>query len=82
MLELNLEGAPPRQPTAAEINFQAALLAAVLAVVLSLIVRYGFGAPLVPELLSQFIFATLPISIIEFGVGLLGPFAKQLAFIG
>src|SRR3984885_7333013 len=82
MLELDLEGAPPRQPTAAEINFQAALLAAVLAVVLSLIVRYGFGAPLVPELLSQFIFATLPISIIEFGVGLLGPFAKQLAFIG
>jgi hypothetical protein len=82
MLELNLEGAPPRQPTTAEINFQAALLAALMAVVLSLILRYGFGAPLVPELLSQFIFATLPISIIEFGVGLLGPFAKQLAFVG
>ena len=82
MLELNLEGSAPRKATAAEIDFQSGLLASLATIVLAMVLRYGFGAPLVPEVASQFLFARLPISFIEFGVGLLGPFAKQLAFIG
>jgi DMSO/TMAO reductase YedYZ molybdopterin-dependent catalytic subunit len=82
MLRLNIEGATPRRPTQGEIDFQAALIAALLALAFGLIIRYVFSAPFIPELLAEFVFAKLPISIIEIGVGLLGPFAKQLAFIG
>ena len=58
------------------------MLAAIAVLALSFVARYLFGIPLPPELLADFIFAVLPIWLIEFGVSLLGPFAKHLAFIG
>src|SRR6266568_2933942 len=36
----------------------------------------------VPELLAQFIFAIAPMWMVEIAVGMLGPFAKHLAFLG
>jgi DMSO/TMAO reductase YedYZ molybdopterin-dependent catalytic subunit len=79
---LNLNGAEPAPPTQSEARWQIALLVALAALAVSFAARYLFGIPLLPELLADFIFAVLPISLIEFGVSLLGPFAKHLAFIG
>ncbi|HLF83328.1 MAG TPA: molybdopterin-dependent oxidoreductase, partial [Blastocatellia bacterium] len=65
-----------------EIRFQVALLAAVPALIASFIARFLFDAPLAPELLAQFIFAVAPMWMVEIAVGMLGPFAKHLAFLG
>jgi len=65
-----------------EIRLQVALIAAIATVAASLSARFAFGAPLLPELLAQFIFAVAPIWMVEAGVALLGPFAKHLAFLG
>jgi molybdopterin-dependent oxidoreductase-like protein protein/molybdenum-dependent oxidoreductase-like protein len=81
ILKLNLDRAAPDQPDENEIRFQVALLAAVPALVASFIARFGFDAPLVPELLAQFVFAIAPIWMVEIAIGLLGPFAKHLAFL-
>jgi hypothetical protein len=81
MRTLNIEGRTPDRPTAAQLRFQVALLASLVTVLLSLIGRYALGAPLVPEVLSDFLFAVLPISLVEAGVSLLGPFAKQLGLL-
>ena len=78
---LNIDGRPPHKPTARELRFQAAVLASVVTVIVSLLVRYTLRAPLVPEVLSDFVFAVLPISLVEAGVSLLGPFAKQLGML-
>src|SRR5215471_16383295 len=82
ILKLDLNKAGPDLPTQAEIRFQIAFLASVSALVASFIVRFLFDAPLVPELLAQFIFAVAPIWMVEVAVGMLGPFAKHLAFLG
>jgi DMSO/TMAO reductase YedYZ molybdopterin-dependent catalytic subunit len=79
---LNLNGAEPAPPTQSEVRWQVAMLAAIAVLALSFVARYLFGIPLPPELLADFLFAVLPIWLIEFGVSLLGPFAKHLAFIG
>jgi DMSO/TMAO reductase YedYZ molybdopterin-dependent catalytic subunit len=79
---LNLNGAEPAPPTQSEVRWQIAMLAAIAVLAASFAARYLFGVPLPPELLADFIFAVLPIWLIEFGVSLLGPFAKHLAFIG
>ena len=82
LLKLDLNKATPDPPTESEIRFQVSLLAAVPALTVSFIARFAFDAPLVPELLAQFIFAVAPIWMVEIAVGMLGPFAKHLAFLG
>jgi DMSO/TMAO reductase YedYZ molybdopterin-dependent catalytic subunit len=82
MRTLNIDGHPPDQPTAGELRFQVALLASVATVLVGLVARYALGAPLVPEVLADFLFLVLPISLVEAGVSLLGPFAKQLGLLG
>lgn len=81
ILRLDLNKATPDLPTAGELRFQVALLAAVAAVSASFIARFVFGAPLVPELMAQYIFANALIWIVEVAVGMLGPFAKHLGFL-
>ncbi|MGH9760558.1 MAG: hypothetical protein ACREDR_34830 [Blastocatellia bacterium] len=82
MYSLNIEKKAVLPPEPSEIRLQAAILSSLAAVAVSFLARFAFGAPLVPEVLADFVFALLPISLVEFGVGLLGPFAKQLGFIG
>jgi DMSO/TMAO reductase YedYZ molybdopterin-dependent catalytic subunit len=77
-LNINNDEKPPGE---SEIRLQVALLAAMAALAASLIARFAFDAPLIPELLAQFFFAVAPIWMVEAAVGLLGPFAKHLAFI-
>src|SRR5690349_19579175 len=81
ILRLNIDRDEP-QASLSEIRLQVAFIAAIAAVVASLIARFAFGAPLVPELLAQFFFAVAPIWMVEAAVSLLGPFAKHLAFLG
>jgi len=80
LLQLNLNQTE-KPPTAGEVQFQVALVAAVAAAAVSLIARFAFNAPLVPELAAQFFFSVAPIWMVEAAVGLLGPFAKHLAFL-
>ena len=58
-LKLDLNRTTPDLPTENEIRFQVALLAAVPALIASFIARFLFDAPLVPELLAQFILQQL-----------------------
>src|SRR5215471_7442177 len=81
MRTLNIDGRPSDQPSARELQFQAAVLASAVTVTVSLLSRYILRAPLVPEVLSDFVFAVLPISLVEAGVSLLGAFAKQLGML-
>ena len=81
-LKLDLNKVAPDLPTENEIRFQVGLLAAVSAVIASFVARFVFDAPLVPELLAQFVFAVAPIWMAELAVGFLGAFAKHLAFLG
>jgi DMSO/TMAO reductase YedYZ molybdopterin-dependent catalytic subunit len=80
LLQLNLNKAE-KPPSPGEIQFQVALLAGVAATAANLIARFAFNAPLVPELAAQFFFSVAPIWMVEAAVGLLGPFAKHLAFL-
>jgi DMSO/TMAO reductase YedYZ molybdopterin-dependent catalytic subunit len=80
LLQLNLNKTE-KPPSPGQIQFQIALLAAVAATAASLIARFAFNAPLVPELAAQFFFSVAPIWMVEAAVGLLGPFAKHLAFL-
>ena len=80
ILRLNIDQTE-KPPTISEVRLQVALLASMSAIAASLFARFVFGAPLVPELLAQFIFAVAPIWVVEAAVGLLGPFAKHLAFV-
>ena len=82
ILRLDLNKATPDLPTENEIRFQVALLAAVPALMASFIARFLFDAPLVPELFAQLVFAVAPMWMVEVAVGMLGPFAKHLAFLG
>jgi len=80
ILRLNIDQTE-KPPTISEVRLQVALLASMSAIAASLIARFVFDAPLVPELLAQFIFAVAPIWMVEAAVGMLGPFAKHLAFV-
>ncbi len=82
ILKLNLQQTEPAAPDAEEIRFQIALLAALSGTAISFLARFIFDAPLLAELLTQAIFAILPINLIAFVVGFLGLFAKHLAFLG
>jgi DMSO/TMAO reductase YedYZ molybdopterin-dependent catalytic subunit len=82
ILRLNLNKAQTDLPTEAEIQFHVAFLASISALVASFVARFLFDAPLMPELLAQFFFAIAPIWMVEVAVGMLGPFAKHLAFLG
>src|ERR1041385_8818708 len=81
LLRLDLNKTQPDTARAAEVRFQVALLAAIAAAVVSFMARFLFGAPLIPELLAQYIFSVAPIWADEIAVGLLGTFAKHLAFL-
>src|ERR1051325_1946917 len=81
ILRLNINQDEP-QASLKEIRLQVALIAAIAAVAVSLIARFVFIAPLVPELLAQFFFSVAPLWMVEAAVALLGPFAKHLAFLG
>jgi DMSO/TMAO reductase YedYZ molybdopterin-dependent catalytic subunit len=81
MATLNIDGRPPDNPTPSELRLQASVLASAVTLIVSLAARYLIRAPLVPEVLSDFIFAVVPISLVEAGVSLLGPFAKQIGFL-
>ena len=80
ILRLNIDQTE-KPPTVSEVRLQVALLASMSAIAASLVARFVFDAPLVPELLAQFIFAVAPIWVVEAAVGMLGPFAKHLAFV-
>jgi DMSO/TMAO reductase YedYZ molybdopterin-dependent catalytic subunit len=82
LLKLDLAKAKPDAPTERERQFQVALLAALVCILISFLVRFGFDMPLIPELMAQAFFAILPINFIALVVGFLGPFAKHLAFLG
>jgi DMSO/TMAO reductase YedYZ molybdopterin-dependent catalytic subunit len=82
ILKLGLSKSMSDAPTERETRFQVALLSSLAGTVASLLARFVFDAPLIPELLAQSFFAILPINLIAFVVGFLGPFAKHLAFLG
>src|SRR5215208_5230543 len=82
ILKLDLAKAEPDAPTENEVRFQLALLAALAGLAASFIARFVFDAVLIPELMAQSFFGILPINLIAFVVGFLGPFAKHLAFFG
>ncbi len=81
ILKLDLAKTTQDAPTEPETRFQVALLSSLAGTVASLLARFVFDAPLIPELLAQSFFAILPINLIAFVVGFLGPFAKHLAFL-
>ena len=82
ILRLNINQVEPEAPSETEVRFQIALLASVSSVAVSLAARFLFEAPLIPELMAQLLFAVAPVWIVEAAVGLLGPFAKHLGFLG
>jgi DMSO/TMAO reductase YedYZ molybdopterin-dependent catalytic subunit len=81
ILRLDLEGKETKPPDGRELRFQAAALAAIACTAAGFLARFVFGAPLVPEILAQFVFAVAPIWVVELAVGMLGPFAKHLGFL-
>jgi DMSO/TMAO reductase YedYZ molybdopterin-dependent catalytic subunit len=81
ILSLNINRSEPERPSPEEVRLQISLLAALGATAIAVAVRFGLDAPLLPEQLAQFIFAVAPIFMVELAVGLLGPFAKHLAFL-
>jgi len=82
ILKLDIAKTEPDQVPESEIRFQVALLAGVAGLCAALIARFAFRAPLVPEMMAQLIFAIAPIWVVEIAIGMLGPFAKHLAFLG
>lgn len=82
LLRLNLTGPPDEGPTAEDRALVAGLAGAVASLVVAAALWWGLGAPLVPLRVADAIFAVMPISIVEFGVSFLGPWAKRFAFAG
>lgn len=82
ILKLNLGSTKPSAPTGAEICWRVGLLGALIAIAVNVLARFTVQAPLVPELMTDFIFRVVPISIVELAVNFLGTFAKHFAFIG
>jgi DMSO/TMAO reductase YedYZ molybdopterin-dependent catalytic subunit len=81
ILKLDLLKTEADIPTERETRFQVALLSSLAGVAASLIARFVFDMPLLPELFVQAFFTILPINLIALVVGFLGPFAKHLAFL-
>lgn len=81
ILKLDLARTEKELPSEGETRFQVAMLASLVGTVASLLARFVFDAPLLPELFVQAFFTILPINLIAFVVGFLGPFAKHLAFL-
>ncbi len=81
ILKLDIQKTEPDRLSEREVRFQAALLASLASLAVALLLRFGFDAPLVPELVVQLFFAIAPIWMVEIAVGLLGSFAKHLAFL-
>ncbi|HWO02084.1 MAG TPA: molybdopterin-dependent oxidoreductase [Blastocatellia bacterium] len=81
ILRLNIDQTEPKAASDAELRFQIALLASLASVVVSFAARFILDAPLIPEMMAQFVFAVAPIWIVEAVVGLLGPFGKHLGFL-
>ena len=81
IIRLNIDRTEP-DATESEVRFHVALLASLASIVVSLAARFVLDAPLIPEMMAQFVFAVAPIFIVETAVALLGPFAKHLGFLG
>lgn len=81
ILKLDLAKKDADVPSERETRFQVAVLAALAGTIASLIARFVFDAPLLPEIFVQAFFGILPINFIALVVGFLGPFAKHLAFL-
>src|SRR5512138_234304 len=82
LLGLNLSGSPDPGPTAAERAVVAGFVGAAASLVVAGALWWALGAPLVPLRVADAIFAIMPISVVEFGVTFLGPWAKRFAFLG
>ncbi|HEY7543487.1 MAG TPA: molybdopterin-dependent oxidoreductase, partial [Blastocatellia bacterium] len=81
ILKLNIYKTEPAALSEREARFQVSLLASIAATAAAFLARFLFEAPLVPEMMAQWFFAIAPIWMVEMAVGLLGPFAKHLAFL-
>lgn len=82
ILKLDIAKTEPDKVPETEVRFQVALLGGIAGLAAALIARFIFGAPLVSEMMAQSVFAVAPIWVVEIAVGMLGPFAKHLAFLG
>src|SRR5829696_1646914 len=80
LLGLNLTGPPDEGPTPAERALVAGLAGAVASLLVAAPLWWLFGAPLLPLRVADAIFSVMPISVVEFGVSFLGPWAKRFAF--
>jgi DMSO/TMAO reductase YedYZ molybdopterin-dependent catalytic subunit len=83
LVGLNLTG--PGQPTevpAEDRSLAAGLVAGFVALAVGAASRYTLRTPFLPERVADALFAVMPIDIVEFGVALLGPYAKRFAFFG
>ncbi|MEW6207317.1 MAG: molybdopterin-dependent oxidoreductase [Acidobacteriota bacterium] len=81
ILKLDIYKTEPEELSEREARFQVSLLASIAAVAVAFLARFVFDAPLVAEMMTQWFFAIAPIWMVEMAVGLLGPFAKHLAFL-
>src|SRR5262245_16089591 len=81
ILKLDLANSPREVAGERETRFQVSLLSALGGTAASLVARFIFDAPLLPESFVQSFFTILPINLIALVVGFLGPFAKHLAFL-
>jgi DMSO/TMAO reductase YedYZ molybdopterin-dependent catalytic subunit len=83
LLGLNLTGsARPAGPSPEDRALAAGLGAALFSFAIGAAMRYTLKTPFVPERVADAIFAVMPIAVVEFGVALLGPYAKRFAFFG
>jgi len=83
LLGLNLRNAnSPKSLSASDRGVAAGLGAGLVTLAISAALRFALRAPFVPERVADAIFSVMPIAIVEFGVALLGPYAKRFAFFG
>ncbi len=81
ILKLDIYKTEPDTISEREAQFQVSMLASIAATAIAFVARFVFDAPLVAEMMAQWFFAVAPIWMVEMAVGLLGPFAKHLAFL-
>lgn len=82
LLSLNLTGPPDEGPSAVDRALGAGVAAAIASLVVAVPLWWAAGTPLLPLEVADGIFSVMPIAVVELGVGLLGPWAKRLAFAG
>ncbi len=81
METLKLRGAEEERQDRPSARLAAAFAATIILVALMFLGRLALRLPLIPELLADRLFGLLPISFVEFGIQLLGIYAKKLGFV-